>query len=82
MWFSLNWNNGYEVGVNMPDEQGYIKYHPLRNFGEHQGDAKLFQLVDCPKLTDLQLRMLIKNYSPTTHCRRGDGGKRFIKETK
>lgn len=79
MWYGLNWNDGYEVGVNMVDEHGYFRYHPLRNFGDHQGDAKMFQEVDCPQLTDLQLRSLIKNYNPSIKYRRING-KRFAKE--
>ena len=79
MWYGVNWNDGYEVGVNMVDEHGYFRYHPLRNFGDHQGDAKMFQEVDCPQLTDLQLRSLIKNYNPSIKYRRING-KRFAKE--
>lgn len=40
--------------------RGY--WHPLRNFGCRQGDAFAFRDWDCPKLTDNQLRLLVKNY--------------------
>lgn len=40
--------------------RGY--WHPLRNFGCRQGDAFAFRDWDCPKLTDSQLRLLVKNY--------------------
>lgn len=40
--------------------RGY--WHPLRNFGCRQGDAFAFRDWDCPKLTDGQLRLLVKNY--------------------
>jgi len=64
MWFGINWNDGYEVGVTMVSQSGVMKFHPLKNFGERQGDAKIFKESDCPKLKDSQLRMLIKNYNP------------------
>ena len=40
--------------------RGY--WHPLRNFGCRQGDVFAFRDWDCPKLTDSQLRLLVKNY--------------------
>ena len=40
MQFGLNWNDGYEVAVLMPDERGLVRWHPLRNFGHRQGDAR------------------------------------------
>lgn len=79
MWFGVNWNDGYEVGVTMVNELGYFRYHPLRNFGDHQGDAKIFKEVDCPKLTDMQLKLLIKNYDPKVKYRRIND-KRFVRE--
>lgn len=81
MWFGVNWNDGYEVGVTMVNELGYYRYHPLRNFGNHQGDAKLFMEVDCPKLTDLELKLLINNYDPKVKYYRVNG-KQFKKERK
>lgn len=39
MQFGINWNNGYEVCVLMLNERGFKQWFPLRNFGEHQGDA-------------------------------------------
>ena len=62
MEFAINWNDGYEVAVIMEDERGIRRFLPLRNFGDRQGDAKSFKYVDCPKLTDTQLRMLIKRF--------------------
>ena len=47
----------------MVGPHGYLRHYPLRNFGYHEGDAKIFKEVDCPKLTDTQLRLLIKNIS-------------------
>ena len=79
MFFGVNWNNGYEVGVTMVSEFGTMKYHPLRNFGMRQGDARIFKEVDCPKLTEIQLRSLIKNYNPSIKYSRSNDGKRFIR---
>ena len=50
--------------------RGY--WHPLRNFGCRQGDAFAFRDWDCPKLTDSQLRLLVKNY---------DRGRRYIRKS-
>ena len=50
--------------------RGY--WHPLRNFGCRQGDAFAFRDWDCPKLTDSQLRLLVKNY---------DRGRRYIRRS-
>ena len=58
---------GYTVDVRMEDEVRGLCCLPLRSFGERQGDAIAFQLYDCPKLTDLQLKSLIKNYDATHH---------------
>jgi hypothetical protein len=55
------------------------RFFPLRNFGEHQGDARMFKEVDCPELTDSQLRMLIKSYDNRIIYKRING-RRFIKE--
>lgn len=41
-----------------------LHWHPLRNFGERQGDAKCFKDWDCPKLSDQQIRILERNYNP------------------
>ena len=48
MQFGINWNEGYEVCVLMPDERGLRKWFPLRNFGDREGDAKAFKYFDCP----------------------------------
>lgn len=50
--------------------RGY--WHPLRNFGCRQGDAFAFRDWDCPKLTEGQLRLLVKNYDP---------GRRYIRRS-
>lgn len=35
----------------------------LRNFGERQSDAKEFCYKDCPKLTESNIKLLVKNYN-------------------
>ena len=79
MQFGINWNDGYEVTVLMVGEHGYLRHYPLRNFGDHQGDARIFKEVDCPKLTDVQIRMLIKNYDQKVKYKR-ISGTRFVRE--
>lgn len=65
MTFVLNYNHGYEVGVVMEGETGCLQTFPLRNFGDRQGDAKMYQLHDCPRLTYEQVKRLARNYDPT-----------------
>ena len=80
MEFGINYNNGYVVNLIAYDEKWKRKkFFPLRNFGEHQGDARIFKEIDCPSLTDSQLRMLIKTYNPAVIFKRINS-KRFIKE--
>lgn len=79
MQFGINWNDGYELTVLIVGEHGYLRHFPLRNFGEHQGDARIFKEVDCPKLTDAQIRMLIKNYDQKVKYKR-ISGTRFVRE--
>ena len=57
----------FQVG-NTPE--GYVvscyhdgNWHPLRNFGERQGDAFAFRDWDCPHLDDAHIRMLERAYS-------------------
>ncbi len=73
MRFVLNYNAGYEVGVEMVGELGTLTTLPLRNFGHRQGDAKVFQMEDCPKLTETELKSLIKRYDPTVKYKRING---------
>lgn len=75
MMFQVEERNGdYIVEAYIIDDpnstRGY--WHPLRNFGCRQGDAFAFRDWDCPKLTDCQLRLLIKNYDP---------GRRYIRRS-
>lgn len=79
MQFGLNWNDGYEVAVLMPDERRLVRWHPLRNFGDRQGDAKIFKYVDCPRLTDTQIRMLAKRFDRSVKYERINS-RYFIKQ--
>lgn len=81
MQFGINWNDGYEVAVHMCDERGFPRWFPLRNFGDRQGDAKCFKNFDCPALTDVQIRMLARNFNRSVKYIR-ISGKRFIKQQK
>ena len=54
-------------------------WHPLRNFGDRQGDARFFKEHDCPKLEDGMIRVLIKHYNPSVKYIRLNGG-RFKKQ--
>lgn len=39
-----------------------MHWHPLRNFGERQGDAFAFRDWDCPHLSDSEINILIRRY--------------------
>ncbi len=79
MQFGLEYRDGYEVTVLMEDERRLRRWFPLRNFGERQGDAKIFKMVDCPDLTDTQIRMLVKNFDRNVKYIRING-RRFVKQ--
>ena len=79
MQYSIRWNDGYEVCVLMTNERGYTQYYPLRNFGERQGDAIIYKAEDCPKLTEFNLKGLIKRYHKEDKWIRINGRK-FIKQ--
>ena len=40
-----------------------LHWHPLRNFGDRQGDAFAFRDWDCPHLSDTQIKMLERAYN-------------------
>lgn len=63
MYYGLNYEDGYVVTLTQVWEDGMLKSKALRKFKE-QGDAKVFQQHDCPRLTELQIKMLVKNYDP------------------
>lgn len=79
MQFGLNWNDGYEVTVIMPNEHGFVCHQPLRNFGHRQGDARIFKEVDCPQLTYAQIRMLVRSFDRSVKYERINGRK-FVKQ--
>ena len=61
MYFSLEYENGFVVTLTRIWEDGCLREKPLRKFKE-QGDAMVFKMHDCPNLTELQIKMLVKNY--------------------
>lgn len=77
--FALEYDNGYVVKGRWADDYGQYRWHPLRNFGEHEGMAKHFRIYDCPKLDDKHLKALAKMFDPKViyirineHCFRPD----------
>lgn len=62
MIFGLDWKDGYLVSVHILDERGFGRWYPLRNFGDRQGDARIYQEEDCPKLTETEIKMTIRAY--------------------
>ncbi|MBQ9711499.1 MAG: hypothetical protein IJV54_04365 [Bacteroidales bacterium] len=56
--------DGYIVEAYMPDRDGLPRWTPLRNFGEHQGDAKDFCEMDCPRYPEAMIRGLAKTFDP------------------
>lgn len=66
MEFGINYENGgYVVLVLLRnvDNGDFPRWYRLRNFGLRQGDARCFKEFDCPRLTDNQIKMLIKSYN-------------------
>lgn len=82
MQFQVAERNGdYIVEAYVIEDHNSLRgyWHPLRNFGEHQGDAIAFKEYDCPRLDDFRLRALIKNYNPAVRYSRISGTK-FTKQ--
>ena len=81
MQFQVAERNGdYIVEAYVIEDHNSLRgyWHPLRNFGERQGDAIAFRDYDCPKLSDAELRLLIKAYSPEKKYERINGRKFII----
>ena len=74
-----NTAEGYVVAAHTTDGSGYGQWHPLRNFGDRQGDAIEYMMYDCPRLTDPQISALIRNYRKEVRYKR-ISSKRFEKE--
>ena len=53
---------GYVVEAYFPDTDGCERWQPLRNFGDRQGDAIDFRDIDCPELSDANIKALISRY--------------------
>lgn len=86
MYFSKDYPNakvGYTVEVRLLDDDGAVRFHPLRSFGERQGDAIEFQIYDCPKLSAAQIQQLVKSYNGDRYMRLpspNNGIARFVKQ--
>lgn len=66
MYFAIEWDDrqpkGYVVTLTQIWEDGRLYSKPLRKFKE-QGHALIFKQEDCPKLTEIEIRGLQKNYN-------------------
>lgn len=60
------------------DKYGCMRQFPLRNFGEHQGDARLYKEADCPRLTFEQVKALIKRFDRSVKYKRVNS-RRFVR---
>ena len=69
--------DGYVVEAYIV-EDGH--WHPLRNFGDHQGDAIEFRDCDCQRLPLEHIHQLVRQYNPAVKYAR-ISGTRFIKQT-
>lgn len=77
MFFSINYDDGYVIALTSMWDDGQIHTKPLRKFYE-QGDAIAFREFDCPHLSEMQIKMLVKQYNPHVKYRRIDS-KHFSK---
>lgn len=58
-----NTSLGYVVEVFLLVGSSW-SWHPLRNFGDRQGDARDFAFVDVPSFSESQIKLLRSSYSP------------------
>lgn len=65
-----NTSVGYVVEAHIPDAQMSFHWEPLRNFGTRQGDARDYAYVDCPQLSDREIRQTASAY---------DAGRTYIR---
>lgn len=78
MYYSINWDkDGYVVTLTQVWSDGMLKAKPLRKFKE-QGDAMAFRDFDCPKLDQLRIKSLVRQYDPNVRYKRLRDGKRFV----
>ena len=56
-------SGNYQVSVYLRDENGYGRWHDLREFA-YQGHARDFANMDCPKFTDVQIKDFARTYQP------------------
>lgn len=77
MYYAINYDEGYVVTLTRIWEDGMMSCKPLRKF-LHQGDAMIFKIHDCPKLSELHIKALSRDYDPRTKYIRING-RRFVK---
>ena len=77
--FGLEFADGYVVTALGVKTDGFKRWFPLRNFGHHQGDARLFKEVDAPSLSQNDIIMLARNYDHKRPVKRMNS-RRFIVE--
>lgn len=53
---------GFIVIALWRDEDGILRWHPLRAFGMHQGMARAFIECDCPDYSLSDLKRINKSY--------------------
>lgn len=78
--FGLEFSGGYVVTALGVKADGFKRWFPLRNFGHHQGDARLFKEVDAPSLSQNDIIMLARNYDHKRPVKRINS-RRFVVET-
>ncbi len=76
--FYLEYDHGFVVTTMVwSDNYETLVEKPLRKFLE-QGHALIFREEDCPHLSDMQIKYLIKMYNPKVLYKRVSS-KRFVK---
>lgn len=73
MFFCLNYDNGYIVSIVHHSNAGITSDNLCKFL--NQGEAMLFRDINCPKLTDTQIKLFIKNYNSNTIYKRKTNGK-------
>ncbi|EFM01823.1 hypothetical protein HMPREF0658_1311 [Hoylesella marshii DSM 16973 = JCM 13450] len=75
-----NTSDGYVVSAFVCEPPStYRTWKPLRNFGDRQSDAIIFKNEDCPKLNEISLKVLIRDYCKDVKYIRV-GSREFVKQ--
>lgn len=65
-----NTPDGYVVSAYLDDGRGYGRWTPLRNFGDRQGDAKVFAYLDLPEMDSSRVQLFALSYRKDVRYRR------------